>query len=119
MSRMKTLTVASSNIVPDVARTLLANVPVVLSAVNRPVLALMLPGGFGVLHTRFGIATTLPPGFDDNAGRPDAAPRDVDLGREHAETAELLGELPVLRRIVPIAFDLSELQRAAGHDGRA
>src|SRR5688500_14731018 len=40
-----TVTLAVPEIEPEVARTLLLNVPSVLPAVNRPVFALMVPGG--------------------------------------------------------------------------
>src|SRR5687768_8856539 len=46
-----TMTFAVPKIEPDVALTLALNVPVVLPAVNRPVDALMVPGGFVVDHT--------------------------------------------------------------------
>src|SRR5450756_1035753 len=53
-----TVTVAVPKIAPWVALTVLANVPIVLPAVKKPV-ALMLPGGLTVDQTGV-IATTLP-----------------------------------------------------------
>ena len=54
-----TVTVAVPKIVPLVALTVLANTPVVLPAVKRPVPAMMLPGGLTVVQTGV-IATALP-----------------------------------------------------------
>lgn|GEM_PF-7050495 len=54
-----TMTVAVPEIAPEVARTPLAKVPVVLPAVKSPVEALMVPGGLVVDQTGV-IGTTLP-----------------------------------------------------------
>jgi len=55
-----TVTVAVPKIEPLVARTLLANVPVVFPAVKRPEVALMVPGGLTVDQTSGLSVTTLP-----------------------------------------------------------